>query len=63
MTFLALAANMEETANAPPVETVPLMYVVLFVVLFLGLVIGFFAYLYWNEKRKTPDQQSGPGPT
>ena len=46
MPFLALAANMEEAANTPPVETVPVVYVALFVVLFLALVIGFFAYLY-----------------
>lgn len=59
----ALAANMEEAANAPPVPTVSMVYVVLFIVLFLGLIIGFFGYLFWNEKRKTRDQRAEPGPT
>ncbi len=59
----ALAANMEEAANTTPVPTVSMVYVVLFVVLFLGLIVGFFGYLCWNEKRKTRDQRAEPGPT
>lgn len=59
----ALAANVEEAANAPPVPTVSVVYVVLFVILFLGLIIGFFGYLWWNDKRKTRDQRAEPGST
>lgn len=62
-TCWALAANVEEAANQPPVPTVSMVYVVLFILLFLGLIVGFFGYLFWNEKRKTRDQRAEPGPT
>ena len=44
MSCWTLAANLEETAGAP-VQTVPLVYVALFVFLFFGVIIGFFVYL------------------
>jgi hypothetical protein len=55
MSCLALAANLEEAAGAPPVQTVSLVYVALFLVLFFGMIIGFFVYLahtWRNEKDK-----------
>lgn len=58
----ALAANMEEATNTPPV-TVSMVYVVLFVLLFLGVIVGFFGFIWWNEKRKARDQRAEPGPT
>jgi hypothetical protein len=49
---LVLAANLDEAANVPAVEVVPTVYVVLFVVLFFGMIIGFFGWLWWNEKHR-----------
>ena len=52
MSCWALAANLEEAAGAPPTEMVSVWYVVLFCLLFFGMIVGFFAYLWWNEKNK-----------
>jgi len=49
----AWAAGMEDAASAQPVEVVSGWYVALFLLLFFGMIVGFFAYLWWNEKRKT----------
>lgn len=59
----AFAANMDEAANTPPVPTVSMVYVVLFVLVFLGVIVGFFGFVWWNEKRKTRNQRAEPGPT
>ena len=54
---LALAAvNLDEGGNVPMVDSVPTAYVVLFVVLFLGMIIGFFGWIWWNEKHRRPDR-------
>ncbi len=50
---VTLAANLDEAANVPAVEVVPTVYVVLFVVLFFGMIIGFFGWLWWNEKHRS----------
>ena len=56
MSCWAFAATKEmEGANAP-VETVDVIYVVIFVVIFVASIIGFFIYLYWNDKKQKPDQ-------
>lgn len=47
----AIAAAQEEAAHAPS-ETVSMVYVVLFGVIFVGMIAGFFIYLWWNEKQK-----------
>ena len=52
MSCWALAANLDEAAGAPPAEPVSMVYVVLFLVLFFGMIGGFFAYIWWNEKNK-----------
>jgi hypothetical protein len=51
----AFAANLEDVANAPT-ELVSVWYVALFGVLFVGMIVGFFAYLWWIEKKKKPGQ-------
>jgi len=52
MTCCALAANMEDAANAPLQEGVPMIYVVLFLLLFVGSIVGFFAYMWYLERQK-----------
>ena len=58
ITCCAVAANMEESGSAAIQEGVPLVYVALFLVLFLGSIVGFFAYMWYLEKQKKakPDQ-------
>lgn len=55
-----LAANMEEAAKTPSVEAVSVAYVALFVILFIGGIVGFIGYLVWNDKRNTRNQQTEP---
>ena len=52
----ALAASLEEASGAPPTELVSVWYVALFLVLFFGMIVGFFAYLWWIEKNKKRGQ-------
>ena len=47
----ALAA-MNETAADAPAELVDVMYVVVFGVLFIGMIVGFFVYFWWVERKK-----------
>ena len=53
---VTLAANLDDAANVPPVDTVSMVYVVLFAILFFGLIIGFFAWMWWNEKHRKHDR-------
>lgn len=51
------AATEEMQGANAPVETVSTAYVILFCVGFVAVIVGFFAFLWWNEKRsKKPDQ-------
>jgi hypothetical protein len=43
------AAQEREVANAP-VETVSMTYVIIFGVIFVGMIAGFFVYLFMNDK-------------
>jgi TRAP-type C4-dicarboxylate transport system permease small subunit len=52
MTCCAWAGSMEDAANAPPAEGVSMLYVVLFLVLFLGGIVAFFIYMWWLDKQK-----------
>ena len=52
MTCCAFAASMEDAASAPLQEGVPLLYVALFLILFLGSIVGFFAYMWYLESKK-----------
>jgi hypothetical protein len=53
---LAFAATREMEGATAPAETVDVIYVVIFVVVFLASIIGFFVYLFLNEKKQKPDQ-------
>ena len=52
----AYAAKELDAASAP-VETVSMVYVVIFGILFVGMIIGFFVYLWISDsKNKTEDK-------
>ena len=48
---LLVAAQEREAASAPP-ETVSMVYVVIFAVIFIGMIVGFFVYLFLNDRKK-----------
>ena len=50
---LFAAAKEMEAANAP-VETVSMIWVVVFIVIFLGSIVGFFIYLWYTDKDRKP---------
>lgn len=45
------AAAEESAAASAPVETVSVVYVIIFGIVFVGMIVGFFAYMWWNESR------------
>ena len=51
-----LAATKEMEAAGAPAETVNIVWVIVFVVLFIGGIIGFFIYLWWRERDQKPEQ-------
>ena len=52
-----LAAIREEPAQNAPVDTVSTVYIVIFGVLFVGMIVGFFIYLWMNDKSESQDKQ------
>lgn len=53
MPVFALAAAEDQAASAPA-ETVSMVYVAIFGIIFIGMIVGFFVYLWWNEKDEKP---------
>jgi uncharacterized membrane protein (DUF485 family) len=53
--FPLLAAAQEREVAAAPVETVSIAVVIAFCVIFLGMIVGFFVYLFM--KKEEPQQQ------
>jgi len=51
---LLAAAQEREVANAP-VETVSMAYVIAFGLIFVGMIVGFFIYLF--AKKEEPEQK------
>jgi hypothetical protein len=49
-----LAATKEMEAATAPAETVDVIWVIVFGVIFIGSIIGFFIYLWHNEKSDKP---------
>ncbi|MBI3043052.1 MAG: hypothetical protein HYY78_09530 [Betaproteobacteria bacterium] len=45
-------AQDEGASNIPPAETVSVVWVVVFGVIFVGMIVGFFVYLWWNERKR-----------
>ena len=52
----AFAATKEIEQNAP-VETVDMIYVVLFGVIFIGMIVGFFIWMWISDGKKTEDNK------
>ena len=48
--LIAFAAFAEEVKDAPPPAQTDVVGIVLFFGLFLGLCVGFFAYMWWRHK-------------
>ncbi len=52
----AAAIAQDEAASSAPPETVSIIYVVLFALVFIGMIAGFFIYLWWNEREVKPEK-------
>jgi heme/copper-type cytochrome/quinol oxidase subunit 2 len=52
----AFAATKEMEGASAPVETVDTIYIVLFVVVFIAMIVGFFVYLFMTDKSEKSDQ-------
>ena len=50
-----LAATKEMDAASAPAETVDMVWVIVFAVIFIGAIVGFFIYLFMTDKGKTPE--------
>ena len=50
-----MAAAQERDVTAAPVETVSMAYVVIFGLVFVGMIVGFFIYLFM--KKEEPEQK------
>ena len=50
-----LAATKELDGANAPVQTVDMIYVVIFGILFIGGIVGFFVYLWWSDRDKKSD--------
>lgn len=46
----AAAFAQDEAASSAPPETVSIIYVALFGLVFIGMIVGFFVYLFWRER-------------
>lgn len=53
----AAAQDMDAAATAAPAETVDLIYVIIFGVLFVAMIVGFFVYLWWLERKRKPGEK------
>lgn len=47
----------DEAVGGPPSETVSMVWVVVFGVIFIGMIVGFLAYMWWNERNKKGDEE------
>jgi hypothetical protein len=52
MSSSLFAAAKEMGAEIPPSETVDMVWVIVFGVVFVGMIIGFFIYLWHTEKSR-----------
>ena len=55
-TFLVLcSAYADEVKGAPPPETVNVVGIAIFFLLFVGMSVGFFVYMWWRSKNNKED--------
>ena len=52
MSLPVLAATEGMSKADAPAETVSMVYVVIFGIIFIGSIIGFFIYLFMTDKKK-----------
>ena len=45
-----------DVKDAPPPETANVIGIALFVIVFVGLCVGFFAYMWWKQKKEDEKQ-------
>jgi preprotein translocase subunit SecY len=55
MSLPVLAATKEMEGTPAPVETVDMVYVIIFCLIFVGMIVGFFIYLFMNDKKEKSD--------
>ncbi|MGH8661353.1 MAG: hypothetical protein ACREUB_06275 [Burkholderiales bacterium] len=56
LTASPLFAALKEMDPTAPAETVDVIWVVVFVVIFIGSIVGFFIYLWLSGKSGKPDK-------
>ena len=56
MSLPVLAATQEMDKAIAPADTVDTVYVVIFGVIFIGMIIGFFVYLFMSDKEANTDK-------
>ena len=52
----AFAAKELDPASAPA-ETVSMVYVVIFGIVFVGMIVGFFIYLWMSDSKKKAEEK------
>ena len=52
----AFAAVGDEAVASAPGETVGTIYIVIFGIIFVGMIAGFFVYLWWSDSKKPGDK-------
>jgi hypothetical protein len=48
--FIAFSALAEEVKDAPPPAQTDVVGIAIFFILFIGLCVGFFGYMWWRSK-------------
>ena len=56
MSLPVLAATEAMSKADAPAETVSMVYVVIFGVIFIGSIVGFFIYLFMSDKKEKSDK-------
>ena len=56
MSSSLFAATKEMEAANAPAQTVDMIWVIVFIVIFIGSIVGFFVYLWHTEKNKKPEK-------
>jgi len=51
-----LFAALKEMDPNAPAETVDMIWVIVFGVIFIGAIVAFFIYLWYNDKNRKPEQ-------
>jgi len=51
-----LFAALKEMDPNAPAETVDMIWVIVFGVIFIGSIVAFFIYLWYNDKNRKPEQ-------